>query len=127
MAKDPYLKLARRQFKELDAGIAQTSADLEAYRAAGDNVSARATLQQLADLQAQRQNLAVLQQHYVNSRQPAPEPSAEERAARDWTRMDWRDGLEVAKGSKYAGNLDASDPHVQAGFAEVQRRRARGE
>jgi hypothetical protein len=124
---DPYLKMANRQFRDLDAGIAQASSDLEAYRVAGDNQSARAALQQLADLSAQKQNLAALQNHYLQSRQPPPEPTAEERAARPLDRMSWQDGLELARTSKYGAGISENDPNVQAGFAEIQRRRARGE
>jgi hypothetical protein len=39
--KDPYVKLARRQFQDLQANISTAQADLEAYRQAGDKQSAR--------------------------------------------------------------------------------------
>jgi hypothetical protein len=41
--------------------------------------------------------------------------------------MTWQDGLDLARTSKYGKDLSHDDPAVVAGYAEVMRRRARGE
>jgi hypothetical protein len=41
--------------------------------------------------------------------------------------MDWNDVVELTRTSKYAKHIDGNDPWMRAGYAEVQRRKARGE
>jgi hypothetical protein len=130
MASDSYYThLARQQLERLEANRAQCLADLQAAKANSDYDSAGAAVQELADIEAKKQNVLNLHQQYVASQTP-PEPvelTPEERHAKPWDRMDWHDALEIARTSKYASDLDANDPLVQAGFKEVLARRARGE
>jgi hypothetical protein len=130
MASDDfYTHIARQRLQQINAGRAQALADLEACKASADYEGAAQSVQALADLEAAKQNLVALHESYVASQTPpeAPEMTPEEQAAKPWNRMNWQDGLAVSRGSKYGADLDASDPNVQAGFREIQRRRARGE
>ncbi|MGB8827032.1 MAG: hypothetical protein WCD25_27200 [Pseudolabrys sp.] len=84
---------------------------------------------QIANLDAERQNIASLHSRYVES-QRVPELvelSAEERHAKPIERMDWQDALDLARTSKYGKDLSHDDPAVAAGYREVLARRARGE
>jgi hypothetical protein len=41
--------------------------------------------------------------------------------------MDWHDVVDLARGSKYGGDLTPDDPNMLAGWQEARRRRERGE
>ena len=130
MASDDfYTYSARQRLQQINAGRAQALADMEVAKAQADYDSAGAAVQQIADLEAQRQSLVNLHDQYIRSQQPPeqPEVTAEERFARPLERMTWEDGLDVSRNSQDGKDLDANDPNVQAGFREVMRRRARGE
>lgn len=121
MADDYYTLLARQQLERLEATKAQTLADLAAARANQDYDSAGNAVQDLANIEAQKQNLIGLHDQYVRSQQ-VPEPrelSAEEKAAKPVDRMDYGDVWEMAKNSKYGVDEDA----FRAGMAEVARSR----
>ena len=85
--------------------------------------------EEMARADSREQNLVELHQQYVASQAP-PEPvelTPEEKHAKPWDRMDWQDGLDLARTSKYGDDLSHNDPNVVAGYAEVMRRRQRGE
>ena len=126
---DFYEDAARQRFAELEASRAQILADLHQAKASGDAYQAADAVQRLADLDAAARNLADLHDRYARSQNPPPPPeiSRDERMAKPLDRMDWSDALELAKTSKYGQDLKPDDPNVRAGYAEVQRRRARGE
>ncbi len=129
MADDFYSDVARQRFNEIAAARAQATADLEQAKASFDTEAATAAVQTIADLDAQRTNLAALYNSYVASQTP-PQPrevSREERAARPWQNMDWQDVVEMTRGSKYARDIRPDDPNLIAGWQEAQRRKARGE
>ena len=129
MADDFYTFSARQRLQQINAGRAQALADLEVAKAQADYDSAGAAVQQIADLEAQRQAIVSLHDQYIRSQQPPeqPEATAEERHARPWESMTWDDALNVARNSQFGRDLTHDDPHVQAGYREVARRRARGE
>jgi hypothetical protein len=129
MADDFYVFSAKQRLQEISAASAQAKADLEMAKAGGDYQSAASSVQQLADLESQRQNLLNLHDQYIRSQNPPapPEPSREERQARSWDKMDAIDALNIARGSKYGKDLDFNDPNFVAGFHEAQARRHRGE
>ncbi len=130
MASDDfYTSAAQQRFAELEASRAQSLANLQSAKATGDQYSASAAVQELANIDAEARNLAALHGQYQASLNPPPPPeaSAEERHARPWDKMDLQDVVNLAKGSKYGASLSADDPNFRAGLAEVQRRRARGE
>jgi hypothetical protein len=78
----------------IEAEMAAAKADLMAHRANNDVESASASVQQIANLEAERANLNTLYQNYVQSQQPpAPEQlTDEERNARPWHKMTPDDG-----------------------------------
>jgi hypothetical protein len=130
MASDDFYSFsARQRLQQINADRAQCLADLEQAKAASDYESAASSVQEIANLEAQRQALVNLHDQYVRSQQvpEAPELTPEEKAARPWDKMNWQDGLDLARTSKYGADLDHNDPNVQAGYAEVVRRRQRGE
>jgi hypothetical protein len=129
MADDFYSFSARQRLQQISASRAQALADLEQAKASADYESAAASVQQIANLEAERQNLVNLHDQYVRSQTPVapPEVSAEERHARPADKMTWDDALDLARTSKYGADLDHNDPNVQAGYREVAARRARGE
>jgi hypothetical protein len=129
MADDFYTSAAQQRFAQIEADRAQALADLQQAKSGGDGYSAAEAVQRIADLDSAARNLVDLHQRYSQSQNPppAPEATAEERHARPWDRMDATDMLNLARQSKYAKDMDFSDPNFQAGVREVQRRRARGE
>jgi hypothetical protein len=100
---------------------------LAAHKANGDTAAASATVQSLANLSAEFQNLKNLCDNYIASQQPPrqPELTPEERAAKPWHRMDYSDTLDLARTSKYF--KDGWNADMEAGRQEVARRRAGGE
>lgn len=129
MSDDFYLKSAQAQFDALEAQRMRELADLQSAKAAGDEDSAAAAILGIANIDAAKRNLVQLTNEYTASMNPpaAPPVSKEQRAARQWHEMDAQDLLNMARGSKYAGNLTWDDPNMRAGWQEAQRRRARGE
>jgi len=128
-ADDYYTHLARQQIQRLNAERAQALANLEAAKATADYDSAGTAVQDLADIEAKKANIVALHQQYVRSQEPVPPPelTPEERFAKPWDRMDWQDGLDLARTSKYGKDLSHDDPAVVAGYREVMARRQRGE
>src|SRR5262249_40799929 len=126
---DFYVFSTRKRLELIDAARQQTLADLSLAKSGADYDSASEYVQRLADLDAQQANLVNLHQQYQRSMTaPAPpELTPEEQAAKPWDRMTWDDALDLARESKYGRDLTHNDPHVQAGYREVARRRARGE
>jgi hypothetical protein len=129
MTDDFYSGAARRRMEQIQAEKAAAMADLQAHRLNADPDSAAQSVQTIADLDAAAANLENLYSRYVQSQTPParPELTTEERAAKPWSKMDYSDVLEMAKGSRYGKNLNWNDPNMQAGYREVQRRKARGE
>jgi hypothetical protein len=130
MAQDDfYMQSAQRQWDALEAQRMRELADLQAAKAAGDEDSAAASILGIANIDAAKRNLAQLTNDYAASQNPpAPPPvSKEQRAARRWDEMDGQDLLDIARTSRHAKDLTWNDPNVRAGWAEAQRRRARGE
>jgi hypothetical protein len=130
MAQDDfYLQAGSQRLAQIEAERAAALADLAAHKANGDRESAAQSVQQLANLDSELQNLNGLNQRYQASVNPPPppEPSPEERAARPISRMDWSDVVEMTRQSKYAKNIRLDDPNLIAGYNEAMRRRQRGE
>jgi hypothetical protein len=126
---DFYSDSAKRRLEQIEAERAVALADLAAYRANSDYDSAGSAIQQVANLDAERANLAQLYNNYVASQQPPapPQLTPEERAARPITKMDWSDTVELARTSRYGKDLKPNDPNLIAGWNEARRRSARGE
>jgi hypothetical protein len=104
MAEDFYWQAAKARSDQLEAELAAATADLQAYRRNGDSESAASTVQQLADLQAQRNNLATLwNQHVSAQRGSQPYVSQEARHARGPSEMDTQDIADIMNGSKVGG------------------------
>jgi hypothetical protein len=128
MAEDFYVSAAAQRLSRLDAEKQQSLADLARARSNADYESAAYSIQQIANLEAERANLINLHQQYQASINPPrpPEPSKEERAARRWDQMDATDILNLARTSRHAADLQPDDPAFVAGMNEVIRRRQRG-
>ena len=126
---DFYQDSAARRLQQIDAERQAALADLSAHRLNSDYDSAGQVIQQIANLDSERQNLVALHERYVAQNQPpaAREVSPEERAARPISHMDWSDVVEMTRGSKYARNIRPDDPALLAGWNEVRARRSRGE
>jgi hypothetical protein len=126
---DFYSDSAQKRLAMIEAERAAALADLAAFRSQSDYESAGNAIQQVANLDAERANLAQLYNNYVASQTPpAPEQlTQEERNARPWHKMTPDDALQLARTSKYGRDLDWNNPHVRAGWAESQRRKSRGE
>jgi hypothetical protein len=126
---DFYTDSAQRRFAQIEADRAQALADLQQAKTSDDSFLAAESVQRIADLDAAARNLVDLHLRYSQSQNPppAPEISKEQRAAKNWSEMSYDDALQLARTSKYASDLTHDDPHVRAGYAEVARRKARGE
>src|SRR3954451_11501865 len=121
---DYYLTIAKHRLDEIEAGRAHALAAIASAKAAGDYESGADAVQAVANLESEKQNLLRLHQQYVQSQNPpAPPPqSREEWRAKPASAMTAQDGLDVARNSKYAGDLDWNDANVRAGWNEAQRR-----
>jgi hypothetical protein len=126
---DFYEDSARQRLAQLEADKSQELANLAQHKANGDLQSAAETVQCVANIEAQKNNLLALHRQYADSlNPPAPPPlSREEQQAKPWNKMDYGDALELAKTSKYGKALSHDDPAIQAGYREVAKRRSRGE
>ena len=69
---DFYVYAAQQRMAEIEAQRAQSLADLAQYRATNDYQSAGQAVQEIANLDAQRQALVNLHEQYVASQIPAP-------------------------------------------------------
>ena len=128
MSNDYYLDIAKQRVGQLEADKAELLAGLARAKVDGNDYSATEILQGLANNDQEMRNLNQLHSDYMATRNPQQVPlSREEWKAKPIERMNHEDALEVARGSKYAGNLDFNDPYVRAGLAEAAKRRARGE
>ena len=109
MASDDfYTFTARQRLQQLDANKAQCLADLAAAKANADYDTAGQAVSEIANIEAQKSNLIALHEQYVRSQQTPvapPELTPEERFAKPWDRMDWQDGLDLARTSKYGKDL----------------------
>ena len=125
MADDFYQFSAKQRLQQINANRAQALADLENAKANSDYESAAASVQQIANLDADRNSLMTLHRQYVESQTPIapPELSQEEKHAKPIERMDYADVWDMANTSKYG----VDENLFRAGMAEVARRRARGE
>lgn len=127
---DFYLDAARERANAIEMELASCKADLLVHRQNGSLSEAADAVQRIADLTSQQSNLQTLTQGYLQSQQP-PQPehlTPEELQNRPWYKLTAEQSLQVAtEGSKYGKGLDYSDPNVQAGWREAQRRRSRGE
>jgi hypothetical protein len=129
MSDDFYTQSARQRLEQIEAERTAAQADLAAHKANSDSYSAGQTIQTLANLAAEQQNLTTLYNNYVQSQQPRQREylSPEERHARPIHKMTWDDAVDLARQSKYGKNLRSDDPNMIAGWHESQRRRSRGE
>src|SRR5262245_10023505 len=127
--EDFYTASARQRLERIEAERAAAQADLVAHRSNGDYDSAGYAIQQIADLDRQRENVIGLYNRYAASHQPRqPEYlTPEERAARPIEKMDWSDAVALARTSRYGQSLKADDANMIRGWHEAQRRRGRGE
>ena len=126
---DFYTQAAATRANQIEMELAAAKADLLVHRQNSDLESAGASVQQIANLEAEKSNLTALYSAYVQSQRP-PQPEQltdEERLARPWNKMTPDDALQLAKTSKYGKDLDWNNPDVRAGWQEMQRRRSRGE
>jgi hypothetical protein len=107
MTQDFYISAALQRQNELEAERQAALADLAAHKANNDYAAASATVQSLANLQAEATNLKNLCDNYIASQQPRqPERlSDEEKAAKPIHRMNYDDVLDMARTSKYAKDL----------------------
>jgi hypothetical protein len=108
-ADDFYTFSARQRLQQLDANKAQCLADLQQAKAASDYDTAGQAVQEIANIEAQKQNIVALHQQYVASQRvpQAPELSQEERHAKPADRMDWSDVYEMSQKSKHGVDDDA--------------------
>ena len=66
---DFYVYAAQQRMAEIEAQRAQTLADLAQYKATSDYQSAGQAVEQIANLDAERQNIVSLHSRYVESQQ----------------------------------------------------------
>jgi hypothetical protein len=125
---DFYETAAWQRLNEIEACQAQEMANLAAYKAQGYDGLANASIsvQSLANLTAEKNNLLALHQQHQQSKIPVQQPqlTAAERDALPPEKMTWADSYELAKrGSKHG----VDDAAFQRGIQEVMRRRQKGE
>lgn len=126
---DFYQESAEARMERLNYQRQLALVNLQEAKITGDLHSGGEYAQEIADIDAAKANLVKLHNSYLQSQQPQyqPEQSPEEWRVKSVERMTPEDGLEVSRRSKYGKDLNWSDPNVQKGYAEMQRRRGRGE
>jgi len=129
MADDFLLSNAEKRLQGIRAAKQRCMANLAEYQASECDDAAQEELGALAHLEVEERGIHQMRQDYLRAQNPAPQPQTpEELRVKPAEKMTWSDGLEVAVGnSKYGKGVDFNDPNVQRGYAEVQRRRGRGE
>jgi hypothetical protein len=129
MADDFYAEAGRSRLQDIAVERAEALASLERAKSMGDYATAGSAVQQIANLDAESNNLVGLYNRYIASQTPPPQrvPTLEERRARPISAMDWDDVVEMTRQSKYARDIRPDDPNMIAGWYEGQRRSARGE
>jgi hypothetical protein len=122
---DDVIQSGRRQLERLNAQMAQANAQYQQCRIEGDQDGMDIALQDWSNLENQAVNLQNSYNRQIAAQQAAAprELSAEEKAARPLSHMNYGDVYDMLKHSKYG----VDDNAFRAGIAEVQRRRARGE
>jgi hypothetical protein len=127
---DFYQESAEARIERLDYQRQLALTSLQEARLMNDLQAGGEAAQEIADVDAAKANLVRLHNSYIQSQQPqyqTPE-TPEEMRVKAVERMTPNDGLKVSiANSRYGKDLDWNDPNVQAGYAEVQRRRGRGE
>ncbi len=129
MAQDDfYLQAGSQRLAQLEAERAAALADLAAYKANGDQESAAVSIQQIANLDVELQNLNNLYWRYQASVNPPrpPQPTLDEIMAKPWDRMSHDDMYRILK-APGATKHGLDDNRYAAGIVETARRRARGE
>jgi hypothetical protein len=133
MADDFFISAAQKRASEIDADLLEMQGGLARAKADNDTHTATQLIQGLANAKAERRNLEATYNEYVASQQPRQQaPGTEaEFMARAPERMTGEDLDRVFSKSKYYSKGQWADPEiaarVNAGWAEVQRRKARGE
>ena len=124
MARDFYVDAAAQRANMSELELAAAKTDLLTHRQNSDVESAAQSVQQIANLEAEKANLATLYQNYVASQQAPPPLTEEERHAKPWDKMTVDDAYQLARsGSRYG----IDDNGFRRGLEEVQKRRLRGE
>src|SRR4051794_40686365 len=104
----------------IEADRRRALADLADAKANSDYETASLSVQAIANLDAERANLATLiASMWPASSRGSPSHYRPKRGRQPWNRMTPDDALELARTSKYSRNLDWNDPHVRAGWVEV--------
>jgi hypothetical protein len=127
---DFYNQAARRQYQTLQAARARLVANLEEFKANGDDISAAEEIQTLATINDQMQSLERLHSRYQQSlNPPPPAPETEnEWLSKSAERMTPDDAIRIHSKSKYFPKNPETDADFVNGFrkgvAEVARKRA---
>lgn len=133
MTTDFFITAAQQRAQELAADLAEMEAGLLRARAEGDEHNARQLIQSVANAKAERRNLEVTYNEYIASQQPAHQaPSSEgEWLMKPAEKMTGEDVSKIFEKSKYVTRQTWNEPEVasrvNAGWAEVQRRRKAGQ
>ena len=133
MATDFFITAAQQRAQELAADLAEMEAGLLRARAEGDEHNARQLIQGVANAKAERRNLQATYDEYVASQHPEHKaPSTEgEWMMKPPEKMTGEDVSKIFERSKYITRQTWNDPdvaaRVNAGWAEVQRRRNAGQ
>lgn len=130
MSDDFYDSAARQRYAVLQAARSRCVANLEEYRATGNDIDAQEEIQTLATLDDQMASLQRLHQQYQQSRNPNPTSVGDQEfIAMSPERMAQNPELveRIFQKSKYYDPNQWSDPEVKtrfmAGVEEVKRRR----
>ena len=117
MADDFYTQAARSRAEAIEMQIAASRADLLVHRQNGSLQEAGETVQQIANLEAERANLTTLYNNYVASQQPRqPEVlTEEERNARPWHKIRTMAWPSPVPRNTAAASIGMTDTSVPAG------------
>jgi hypothetical protein len=124
---DFYDASARKRYQVLEAAKARAIANLEEYRATGDEDSAAEELQTLATINDQQASLQRLHQQYHQQMQPPPAPrpdSWREKRTDEMTPQDVINMIQQGDG-KHSKTMSAED--YWRGYQKLQQAKAAGD
>ena len=121
---DFYQESAEARMERLNFQRQMALTNLQEARMTGDVHGGGEFAQEIADIDAAKENLVRLHNNYLQSKQPVhQEQTDQEFVSKSPERMDYSDSWRIA--SKSVHGID--EAAFRAGIAEVQRRKARGE
>jgi hypothetical protein len=118
MAEDYYTQVAKHRLGQIDAEKAAHQANLMQFRAEGDMDGGAHAAQQIANLEAERNNILALHQQHVNATAPQPQRHWRDKRTEE---MNYNDVAQMLIETSSNPNPHFDEQAFRAGIDYVQR------